>query len=237
MLITCAILTIIIDVEVTPTPKHNCDGYEFLRSTSDWWSSLGMNTRFYQWFGKNFGNGTIPEMLAGWQIPLKHIIRACTYRGSEEQVVTWPSLKYDCTSVLGCLAIVGVLAQIRGLATAVQEKMVVLLREMCSCMQATRLLLLPGVYIDVDGAGNTSLHELKRELPCKEWTSLKTRHLAKRYVLFVSSVTNDCCSAHVAQCLCFAIVFKSIVTVKNNKHTQWLVEWWGRNNVNMRTWT
>ena len=163
---------------------------------------------------------------------------ACTYRGSEEQVVTWPSLKYDCTSVLGCLAIVGVLAQIRGLATAVQEKMVVLLREMCSCMQATRLLLLPGVYIDVDGAGNTSLHELKGALPCREWTSLKTRHLAKRYVLFVSSVTNDCCSAYVAQCLCFAIVFKSILTVKNNKHfKQWLVEWWGRSNVNMRTWT
>ena len=192
-----------IDVEVTPTPRHNCNGYEFLWSTSDWWSSLGMNTRFYQWFGKNFGNGAIPEMLAGWQIPLKHIIRACTYRGSEDEVVTWPSLKYDCTSVLGCLAIIGVLAQIRGLATAVQEKCVALLREMCSCMQATRLLLLPGVYLDVDGAGNTSLHELKGALPSKEWASLKSRHLAKRYVVFVSGVTNKrrivCCSFELAQ--------------------------------------
>lgn len=160
-----------------PTPAYNCDGYEFLWSTPDWWGTLGMNTRFYQWFGKNFGNGTIPEMLGRWQIPEKHIIRSCTYRGSES-VTTWPGLKHDCNSVLGCLAIVGVLAQIRGLAVSVQEKCVQLLRELCAtCIKTKTVTIYPAIDLEVDDGGNTSLAPLKDLVTSREWSMLKVRFL------------------------------------------------------------
>ncbi len=135
-----------------------------------------MNTRFYQWFGKNFGNGTIPEMLGRWQIPEKHIIRSCTYRGSEN-VTTWPGLKHDCNSVLGCLAIVGCLAQIRGLAVNVQEKCVQLLRELCTACKPKTVTIYPGIKLEVDDGGNTSLAAMKERVTSREWSMLKVRLL------------------------------------------------------------
>lgn len=136
-----------------------------------------MNSRFYQWFGKNFGNGTIPDLLDSWNIPSKHIIRACTYRGADE-VITWPSLKHDCCSMLGCLAIVGALAQIRGLANTVQEKCVVFLRAVCSGVKNASFAVLPGAQLVVDDMGSTSLCQLKALVSAKEWASMKSRQLS-----------------------------------------------------------
>ena len=133
-----------------------------------------MNSRFYQWFGKNFANGTVPDLLVGWQISQKHIIRSCTYRGSEP-MTTWPNLKHDCSSVLGCLAMVGVLAQIRGLSINVQEKCVALLRGLCLGVKTASLSILPGIDLVVDEVGHTSLSVLKDHVSSREWSSLKSR--------------------------------------------------------------
>lgn len=157
-----------------PTTKYNCDGYEFLWCIPDWWSTLGIQSRFYQWFGKNFSNNTVPDMMSRWQIPLKHIIRACTYRGSEE-VVTWPSIKHDCSSILGTLAIVGVLLQIRGLANNVQEKCLSFLRDICSGVKSTSIAVFPRHPVDVDEQGYMSLAGVKSVASSKDWTSLKCR--------------------------------------------------------------
>ena len=90
-----------------------------------------MATDYYAWWGKQVRLGTFDDFYSRWEVSSKQLPRSDAYKG-EQDVMMYPGLKYDVCSSLGLLFIIGILAQVRGLALDTQRKCVALLRRVFS---------------------------------------------------------------------------------------------------------
>lgn len=141
--------------------KHNLDGYELVWMMLDVWRVLEMQTKWYQWWAKNIDS--IRSCSVSWTVAVKHILRPSSYKGSLESP-SLPGLRYDCATSLGVLVILGVLCQIRGLASPVQARIVKLLRAfLLMASWPSGLALLPDLVLDVED-GCVSLNALWAKL-------------------------------------------------------------------------
>lgn len=163
---------IVLALQITPTPKYNNDGYEFLWLSGNIWSQLGMNITFSRWHGKNMAS--LMELFANWEVHEKHIIRSAAYKGAFE-VSMLPGFRFDAFTTLGLFVVLGCLAQIRGLAGTSQIKVVTLLREIMSYSTwPNGLSFLPDAVLSVE-EGETSFRDWLATLPRASKTAIKTR--------------------------------------------------------------
>ena len=183
--------------QVTPTSKHNLDGYELVWMMLDVRRELDMQTKWYQWWGKNFQS--IKSACETWAVAMKHILRPSSYKGNLDSS-SLPGLKYDCATSLGVLVVCGVLCQIRGLASPVQCKIVKLLRAMVSKTSwPSGLSLLPDLVLDVED-GCVSLNALWERLRGTNGKAImKTR---RTVVPKAFAVLLICCLTIKYDCLC-----------------------------------
>ena len=71
--------------------------------------------------------GLLADFQERWGLSMRRLVRPEGYRG-EQTAMKFPGLKYDAASSAGLLLILGMLAQIRGLALETQKACVALLR-------------------------------------------------------------------------------------------------------------
>jgi len=152
----------------------------------DVWRELGLNVKWYQWWGKNQHH--LRDLQSKWSISEKHLIRSCSYKGNIEDVITMPGLKYDSGSTLGVLLILGCLSQIRGLAHPAQVKIVTFLRRLMSHAKwPAGLSLLPDLVLPVED-GQVSLAPFLDLLRGNGKQSMKSRFGGMKLVLVIGFV-------------------------------------------------
>ncbi|CAE7276743.1 unnamed protein product, partial [Symbiodinium sp. CCMP2456] len=135
--------------KITPTPKYNMAGYTYLWNLREVWQHLHLATSFHMWHSKQMRLGTMAELESSWGIS-KQIVRSETYRGDQE-VLTWPGVRNDVCSTLGLLLVLGLQAQVRGMALEAQKSCLDLLRRILRITGLPeRLVILPEVPLKIE---------------------------------------------------------------------------------------
>ncbi|OLP85164.1 hypothetical protein AK812_SmicGene33870 [Symbiodinium microadriaticum] len=130
--------------KITPTPTFNMAGYTYLWNLREVWQHLELATSFHMWHSKQMRLGTMAELESLWGIS-KQIVRAETYRGDQE-VLTWPGVRSDVCSTLGLLLVLGLQAQVRGMALEAQKSCLDLLRRILRITALPDTLLILRVW-------------------------------------------------------------------------------------------
>lgn len=129
--------------QVSQTLSTRFEGYRHLWVIGDLWARIGLESKFYSWFSKNWTN-TIQLIMNKWRMGDVHVIRKASYKGGLDNVTTWEDLKlqYDAATTLGAFLIIGALASIRGLSSTCQEKCLRLLESIVGLTSCNVSLLL-----------------------------------------------------------------------------------------------
>lgn len=150
-------------------------GYTYLWNLREVWQHLHLATSFHMWHSKQMRLGTMAELESSWGIS-KQIVRSETYRGDQE-VLTWPGVRNDVCSTLGLLLVLGLQAQVRGMALEAQKSCLDLLRRILRITGLPeRLVILPEVPLKIE-SGQVSLKKLLRRCSAADRQALKSRCL------------------------------------------------------------
>ena len=157
-----------------------------------------MNTEFFAWHSKQLRLGTQSAQEQLWDLSSQHVIRPDSYKGDQE-VFQVPGVNKDCCTTAGLLLLLGLLAQVRQQAAAVQTQCVSFLRRLFNLASfASGLLVLPDLKLKVD-SGQVKIKKLFRKFGAGAEAVLRQRPFWEVHIFFLVSSPHGSTLQHCMQ--------------------------------------